>query len=359
MTRRSRGGGPPARSVLCLAVLLAAGRLDASAFVPCDEADDPCVVDRATAVPPGARIDLGQRRLVITAGGALVAPGATMTLRAREISIEAGGRIDVAGTVDLPGGTLSLAADRVDVRGALLAGGASGGRIDVVTSGEFRLSGTARIEGIGVDADAGNLTITAGTASVTGQVLASGGVRAFGGAVRIAASGPVALAGLVDVSGGEGGDVSVTAAGAAASIDLQRSGRLVASATGDGGSGGTIELLLRGAPAGELRVDGRIEANGANSSTLAGDGGLVFLESAGALRMDEALAVVSADGGSPDGFGGEITISADGALHCSGRIAARVLVSAIDDCAYVAGGVPDDERLARPATFRMRSGPQL
>lgn len=299
----------------------AAGAATVASLCAVDE--DPCVIDRTVDLPPSARIDLGERALVVAASGELRAPGGNLTLQAASVTVLQGGRIDVSGGLSTVGGSITVGAGRIEVHGELLASGFDGGRIVLSATGEVIVTGTLAAQGTGVESDGGDVSASAGSVQIAGSVTLSGGPGGFGGVLRIRSAGPTRVGGRIDVSGGEGGDLSVAASGPGAAIDVESGTRLLANATAAGGSGGTVEFLVTGTPGGTLSLRGRIEANGSASATFAGDGGSVFLESSGSLTIADGLTGVTADGGAPDGFGGDITISAGGWLHCGGRIAAR------------------------------------
>jgi cysteine-rich repeat protein len=311
-----------ARGALLLAALAARAALATTAADLCPASADPCNVSSAVRVDPGSTIDVGARRLVIHPDGSLAVGSGLMTIRCGSLVVQAGGALLARGQVD--GGSIVVTASG-DIRvaasdsaqGQIDASAASDpGDVSLSAGGDVAIGGQVTAQATAAAGDGGSVTVSAGDGVVlTGRIGVGGGTGGGGGTASIDARRDVAIDGPIDASGGE------TDGG---SIDVQAGGNLVTGSTeavdvsggGLSGSGGDASFLARGAT---LAIGGTVLGRAAGSNEEGGGDGGSFSASApaGALRVDGKILM---PGAAPDGAGGDAELDAGVSLVATGTL---------------------------------------
>ena len=305
-----------ARRAHAVVVCTAADVMAAEGVANCPNSALPCTMTKAYEITqPTCTLDFGVRTLTIDHGGtrSINVAGNSLTIIAGNLTIKQSSTIKAQGNGDNLGGSISLLLsgsfliERIadvtvstdDLAGDIFISAASAtitGRIHADGTTGFGLGGEVIIRTVG------NLTVTS-----TGEVAAENGVQAFSpGSIELTAGGniDVATTATLSVKGGDGGTLDMDAG-----EDVIVRNDISADGNGDAGTGGTIEIVAGRA----IQVLGRLLARGNDGTGLTGGGGgTVYIEA------DFGNATISgnilADAGGPDGDGDEISIYAQGSI---------------------------------------------
>jgi cysteine-rich repeat protein len=275
----------------------------------CAPSDDPCVVNTALTVDPGAVFDLGSRALDVKSHGVLNVGGGSMTILAGSVRIEPGGTL--VGRGGAAGGTIVVTA----IGGIRLeAAGATVGRIDVsadsvagivtlTAGGDVALDGAIVAKATATAGSGGTVTISAGGAvPITGTVALAGASQGTGGSLLVQATGAITVGQPIDASGGSGGGGSIDLESGTA--DVVVNGKLDVSAGGSSGDGGSVTLIAGGSVAVNAQVAG------AATGTLADGGGTGADLTISAQQNVTVGGQCTLTGAAPDGSGGSAEIDA-------------------------------------------------
>lgn len=292
----------------------------------CAPTQNPCRVTSSVTVDAGSTIDLGGRDLIVTGSGVLDVGRGAMVIRARNVTIESGGSLRARGSNAIPGGQITVQAQRVDVSGAIEAFGAPGGSVEIEASGAVTVSGRIDADFRGSGLDGGSITVIGDTVNISGTVTATGSNEGLGGEAEIRAFGNLSITGTVDVRGGDGGDITLAAGDeeGTGNLTIGAGGRVQADARVGGGLAGSIEISVAGdgSTTGHLIQDGMLSATGPGGTEDSGGGagGSLDIELDGDWRGTNPAAAVALTGGGPDGEGGEIDASVAGAFTTVAKI---------------------------------------
>lgn len=294
----------------------------------CPTAADPCVVSTKLGANADSRIDLGARALRIANGGRIDVGGGSLEILAGAVTIDPAGALRARGSNDDAGGTIVLAARSVHVTGDILADGAAGGSVEL-TADDASVAGTIRIDGLGPGSVGGELSIDAGTVTISGEISARAGNDGVAGCVDIAARDRLQLSGRVDAATG-GGIVRLVAGlpldvevpgladevpapmpgpSAAPRIDLTG----VVDVRGSGEEyGGDVTLASRG----DVHLAGEIDASGGSGGRIAIAAGLT---GAGNVVVDPG-ATLDLTARAAESFAGDVQFVAAGDGVAAGHL---------------------------------------
>jgi hypothetical protein len=304
---------PPARRGLALLFALAlfaatpARAQVSDADELCNPASDPCVVAAAVTVAPDALLDFGDRALRITATGRLNSVGGSLSILCRDLQMDTSSQINLSGTASIAGGNLDVSAlATVSIAGTVNVSASAGAGTIAIVASNFSLDAAGRLLLNGAsENDGGLIDIAAENMDVGGQIQLNGGSFSAGGFATLATASTFSLAGLLSATGGEGD-------GGFAEIDSD--GLLTVTGTirldgANGGFGGEMTLsangLVPGIPTAHIVMQGTLSSVGGGSSEGGGDGGIIDLTAAGGCQLAGRIQVQSAT----DGGGGSVTIT--------------------------------------------------
>lgn len=293
----------------------------------------------------GCTFDLGGRALIVSSTFQMVAGGFIKVTGAGNVSITSTGKLKARGDfgtggpdIEL-GGTIAIqSTGTITHEGLIDVYGDPGGSVKLGATGTLLVASGSLIRSPGNSsatdgserlADGGRLELTssAGSVNVYGDLAVDGQSSGAGGNVRLRAARNIQVTQPIVASGGEGGGGTIIML---AGDDITVTKTLDAESRSGGGSGGDIDLEAGEDSLGGVVTGGTLgigtatlKVNGSSSGGDAGDAGTITATSHGDVLLASDAAVQANAGVGAGGTGGTVELDAGvGDLTLEGPVSA-------------------------------------